>query len=92
MTIEYKDYKAVCNDSRFDLYQVKTMVAEKDTKKFKKGDTYEKEITIGYGYSFESLLRRIVEAELERKHKVITIREYIEEFGKEMKKLKKTLE
>jgi len=59
MNLTFKNYIAESDEDRFNLYKTKTVTATKDSEKHKTGDKYEINVLIGYGYTFESLLKRI---------------------------------
>jgi len=79
MKLIYKNYIAEEENGRFNLYKDVTMVATKDSKNHKKGDEYVGTVTIGYGYTFERLLRRMAEDIVGEKD-ISTLNGYIEEF------------
>ena len=91
MNIKYKNYYAEDIDGRFDLFEERDWVANKDGKEYKKGDKYKKMVVMGYGYRFENLLRKIVDLELSKQRKVVSVQEYIGEFKRVSDVLKHTL-
>ena len=84
MEIKYKNYTAKESDGRFDLSFTTKIKAKEDTIHRKKGDEYEIETVVGFGYTFETLIRRIIENELSQNNEVMSLKEYINEF-KELK-------
>lgn len=78
-SITYKDYKLVpCDASpdRFDLVVIKIR-KKKDTE-----ELYESEDLIGYGYTLEGILQKIIFIETDKsiKEEKITLKEYLEQF------------
>ena len=84
MKLKFKKYIAEEDNGRFNLS--KLVVATS-----KKGERYETLSVIGYGYTFERLLRRMAEDIVSEKD-IHTIKEYIEEFKVVIDELKNTLE
>ena len=79
MKILYKDYVAEAESDRFNLY--------------KKGKTQkgkDKLDTIGYGYTFEGLLRKIAHLEMGKKSDM-TFAEYIADYKKIIKEVEEAL-
>ena len=82
MNTTYKNYIEKASDNRFDLYEKKQIVLEKDTTKGKVGDTVESEVLIGYGFSFDRMIYRIVTLELSKNKSTVDFKQYISEFKK----------
>jgi len=90
MKLTFKNYTAISDGDRFDLYKTKTVTATEKSKEHKAGDKYETTILIGYGYTFESLLKRITADTLSEKD-TMTIVEYIKEFKVIVNEISNTL-
>ena len=86
MEIVYKNYIAKEENNRFNLSKKEMVTATRDTKNIKKGDRYEAEIFIGYGYTFERMLRRIAEDIMSKESK-LEIKEYIVKFKEIVKEI-----
>lgn len=84
MTIEEEDFKLEFNEwnSKFDLYLMQVINAkdpEKRREEFKQH---------GYGMSIESCFRTIVTYRINRDKDVITLKEYVQSYKKEVDSLK----
>ena len=90
MKLTYKNYTAEEEEGRFNLYKDVEMKATKDTERLKKGDEYTNRVLIGYGFTFERLLKRITESELSTR-KDMTLHGYIYNFKAVLDDLRNTL-
>lgn len=84
MIIEESDFRLIpCNESstRFDLELLYTVNKGKDNERteFKNA---------GYGFSLESALHKVISSRIEKKHEVISLKEYLKEFKEEKQSLK----
>ena len=80
MELTYKNYRAVSEGDRFNLYRTMRVTAKKDTVNYKKGEVYDQEALLGYGYTYEGLCRRIATEELSLRNDVLPLRDYVGEF------------
>ena len=80
MELTYKNYRAVSEGDRFNLYRMVEVTAKKDTINYKKGEVYDQEVLLGYGYTYEGLCRRIATEELSLRNEVLPLRDYVGEF------------
>ena len=81
MKITHLNYKLETSDNnpgKFDLIRIGT------SKKKDSDETYEIDIVVGYGYTLESAIQKMIYLELEKKNEVLTLKEYLKEFS-EMK-------
>lgn len=94
MELKYKNYRAVANPvpgTRFDLFETRTVRAEKDTKTKTKDKLYSSEHTVGYSYTFESMLKKIAQLEVSKNENIHTIQGYIVELKRVVEDLKQVL-
>ena len=84
MKLKFKKYIAEEDNGRFNLSKLVMATSIK-------GERYETLSVIGYGYTFERLLRRMAEDIVSEKD-IHTIKEYIDEFKDVIDELKNTLE
>ena len=84
MELKYKNYKILPENGRFNLFEIKATTIKKNTTKYKKGDKVKIINFIGYGFTFENLLKRIITNELEKKKEIITLKQYIDTFKEEL--------
>lgn len=88
MDLTYKNYIAYSEGDRFNLYEKVMAIAKSDTKNHKKGDKYETEVLIGYGYKYENLVRRIATEELHKDNVIIPLGDYVTLFNDVLKQIK----
>jgi len=81
MKLFFKNYIAEEEQGRFNLYKDVDMIATRDTPNYEKGEEYVDKQLIGYGYTFERLMRRMAE-DIVAQSDVTTLRGYIDEFNK----------
>jgi len=83
MTIEYEKYLLKQDNSRFNL--IKKVTRNKlDENKNETGETYEVEETIGYGFKLENAIKEIISDKLENNKSVVTLKEFITAYQKEV--------
>lgn len=80
MKLTYENYVAYSDDGRFNLYKIVMAKAEKDSEIRKKGEKYESESLVGYGYTFETLVKRIITDVVISNEDVTTLKEYIKAY------------
>lgn len=79
MTITYLDYKIEpCDNAvgKFDLSR-KGVSKKRDSE-----EIYEIEVNMGYAYTLESAIQKIIYLEIEKKNETLTLKEYLNEFRK----------
>jgi len=92
LEVTYKNYTLKrASKGRFDLWaKVKKKKIHPVTKKAT-GGYHIVDDNFGYDMVIESCIRDIIEMELDRKHKVLTLKEYLQEFKKERKIIEEML-
>ena len=88
MNLKYKNYIAYSEGDRFNLYEIKEMVAQKETKNHSIGDKYNSEMLIGYGYTYDGLVRRIASQELNNMEITLELGEYVSAFSDVLNEIK----
>jgi hypothetical protein len=96
MKIIYKEYTLqpdVIAVERFNLSRTIKVTATKDIKGgCKKGDTYDKEETLGYGYRLEEGLKQIIAFELIKNDDTVDLKGYLLAYKKINNELLKAIE
>ena len=83
MDISYKNYILKQSGDRFDLY--KTVIRTKKNSE----ETYQSEKDIGYGFTLENGVRRLIMEELANNNDVVTLKQFIEDYNKEREEINK---
>jgi hypothetical protein len=96
MVIKFKEYTLTQDQiavERFNLSRLITAIAKKDlVDGTKKGESFEKEEAIGWGYTLENALNVIISYELIKKDDITSINGYLKEYRAVKKELTKLLE
>ena len=82
MRIEYKKYSIELENGHFNLFLSGGFKIDK-----RSGKEIEVKNYIGYGFNFDSLIKRIILEELEKKKEVVTLNEFLELYAKEKTEL-----
>ena len=84
MIVKFKEYSLIPSVNaveRFDLYRtIKVTATKKLVSGVKAGQIYEKEEELGYGYSLESGIGKIIAYELIKKNDVVDLKKYLSEY------------
>lgn len=84
MKITYREYTltpSVNAVERFDLSRAIRVTATKDIKSgIKKGQKYNKDEELGYGYNLDSAIQKIIAFELIKKDDVADLKAYLEAY------------
>lgn len=97
MIIKYKNYTlepcSTCPD-RFDLYEevTATVKGKKERKDgLKEGDTYTRRDEIGYSYTLEGGLNKIIFCEANKKQTVVDLKQFVDFYKAERNALQNIL-
>lgn len=89
MNIKIKDYLLVPSDAAKDRFDLTVSVTRDkiNKKREKTGETYEDHNVIGYGMTLGSCITRIISNELANDEKVVSLKEFVEEYEKQRKSI-----
>lgn len=79
MEIAYKNYRIVPCDNTPGSFDLREIVIRQKRDSY---ETYEGFNEYGYGMRFETIIKRIIDMEIAKNEKVLTLSEYIEEYRK----------
>jgi len=88
MIITYKNYIIETEKDRFNLFISKIVEAKKDTKEHKKGEKIKTKEIVGWSFTFEGMIKRIILEELNKKDETVSLREYIIKFRELLEEIK----
>jgi len=92
MDIKYKNFTLKPDGlGRFDLFEYKEGIYNRTVTKGRaictKGDAYETNNNIAYSISLHTAIKMIIQLELQKDSRVVTLREYLDEFDKTVKSI-----
>lgn len=85
MNIKYKNYMLKQSGDRFDLYETVTRT-KKETK-----ENYLAEKDIGYGFTLNNPIKRMIMEELSKNTNTVTLESFLQAYKKEKGDIDKTL-
>jgi len=83
--LKYKNYILKPEGTTFNLYEVRVPQKTKKTKK----DFIE--VLIGYNYSFEGVVKKMILLEIVKDEKITTLQDYLREFKRLNRELKEII-
>ena len=91
--IKYKDFGIIPTEYGFDLVRfVEARRIGTGSIKVPNGEIYTKEVEVGYGYTFESLIRRIAHLlSIDNLPEDPTLKDYLDEYSKIIKDINNIL-
>ena len=91
--IRYKEFGIIPNEFGFDLVRfIKARKIGTGSIKVPNGETYIKEVEVGFGYTFESLIRRIAHLlSIDNLPQDPTLKDYLDEYSKIIKDINNIL-
>ena len=89
MNIKIKDYLLVPSDAAKDRFDLSVSVTRNkiNKKREKTGETYEDHNVIVYGMKLGSCITKIISNELANDEKVVSLKEFVEEYEKQRKSI-----
>jgi hypothetical protein len=89
MNIKIKDYLLVPSDAAKDRFDLSVSVTRNkiNKKREKTGETYEDHNVIGYGMTLGSCITKVISNELANDEKVVSLKEFVEEYEKQRKSI-----
>ena len=80
MKIQFKNYTLEPDGRNFNLYKTVSATATKETKERSIGETYNRDVEMGYGMRFETCVQSIITDMMADRNEVVTLRQYIDEY------------
>lgn len=80
MKIQFKNYTLEPDGRNFNLHKTVMATATKETKERSVGETYERDVEMGYGMRFETCIQTIITDMMADRDTVFTLRQYIDEY------------